>query len=271
MANIYPVAQDSDMPQAFEEGIEDPELHFILSDYKPLGFWDTIAAAERLVHAPMGVDFAEPLRQFKIIIQEINASVCLFYQCPLSKKKKAYGVLYTLLENCRDQGEELQNAFAATELHFHEVSNAAQELIFAYGEHCLNGSAYAVVAQKKVLDLQREDFDVNKRFLFHFLETNVFPFLETVSHVIDDPTGNSFITLGFILQFVTEGLQVVNRLDICNGGMSKALFRTVQAMEYSISKFREGHGAHLDTSDSETEPEDALDIPIVRKKKAKLL
>jgi hypothetical protein len=239
-----------------------------LADTRDLSFWDALAAAERVVSSPMEVAYAEPLEDFKKLLHEVNNAIPLFYQRPLAEGRKAYHKLLTLLEYCRDKGEQMHHAFAATDLHFHEVSNAAEELIFAYGEHSLNGSAYTVVAQRRVLEAERLELQPNKKLFYDFLDNNVFPFLELLGNIVRNQTG--FITLGFILQFVTEGLQVVHRLEIRSKNMHKALFRTCQAMQYSMDKFREGSGSRLDSSDSDTEPEDALNIPVVRKKKARV-
>ena len=247
---------------AFEDesmsGVDD------MNDMNEQELLTALEMAQVVAESPLEVAYSVSLEDFKRMIVEVNNSVTFFYQRPLALKQKAYERLYGLLRHCEAVVDDLSSAFTKTEQHIQEVIYGAQELIFAFGGLCLNGSALIVLEQKKKLEAELLYFEERKGNFFSFVHEDLYPFLELVGGIVSDRSG--FITLGYLLRFVTEALQVVRNLEASSNCLHKLLFRTTQAMDYSIKKYRDGDGAHLDTSDSETEPEDALDIPLVRKK-----
>jgi len=243
--------------------VEDMEVsQFTLGDTTE--FWVTLEMAAHVTHSPLAVAYSPYLEDFKKLISDVNNSVTLFHRRPQDQINKAYKALHALLQNCVEKIEEMRHAFNETDVQGQEICNGAQSLVFAFGGHCLNGSAYIVLTQKKVLAAQLEQFQELKTLFFNFADNSVFNFLERVGNIVADRSG--VITLHFLLQFVTEAIEIVRKLETCSDALHKAFYRTTQAMDYAVKKFRDGNGAHLDTSDSDTEQEDALDIPIVRKK-----
>jgi hypothetical protein len=243
--------------------IEDEEMSAI-DDMNQQELFTALEMAQAVAESPLEVAYSNPLEDFKQLIVEVNNSVTFFYQRPLEMKQKAYERLYGILRHCEAAVDNLSSAFGNTEQRVQEVSYGAQELTFAFGGLCLNGSALIVLEQKKKLDAELLHFGEQKTKFFSFVHEDLYPFLELVGRIVADRSG--FITLGYLLRFVTEALQIVRYLETSADCLHKLLFRTTQAMDYSMKKYRDGDGAHLDTSDNETEPEDALDIPMVRKK-----
>ena len=223
----------------------------------------SVTTAEALCESALEVAFVHPLEDFKKSLLEVSSSVVLFYDVRL--KYKSYEKLYKLLQVCVGHVDELSVSFQSTSEHVQEILGGAQDLVYAFGGECLTGSACLVVVEKRKLEAEFVNLSERKNQFWSFVNESLYPFVEHVGEIVSSQSG--FITLGYLMRFVSEGLGVVHRLETCGSCLHKGLYRTMQSMDYSIRKYRDGDGAHLDTSDSETEPEDALDIAIVRKKR----
>jgi hypothetical protein len=241
----------------------------------------SVTTAEALCESALEVAFVHPLEDFKKSLLEVSSSVGLFYDVRL--KYKSYEKLYKLLQVCVGHVDELSVSFQSTSEHVQEILGGAQDLVYAFGGdavqaprmrgECLTGSACLVVVEKRKLEAEFVNLSERKNQFWSFVHESLYPFVEHVGEIVSSQSG--FITLGYLMRFVSEGLGVVHRLETCGSCLHKGLYRTMQSMDYSIRKYRDGPNggaqgspcSHLDTSDSETEPEDALDIAIVRKKR----
>jgi hypothetical protein len=239
------------------------------------------SALAALGESALEVAFVHPLEDFKKSLLEVSSSVGLFYDVRL--KYKSYEKLYKLLQVCVGHVDELSVSFQSTSEHVQEILGGAQDLVYAFGGdavqaprmrgECLTGSACLVVVEKRKLEAEFVNLSERKNQFWSFVHESLYPFVEHVGEIVSSQSG--FITLGYLMRFVSEGLGVVHRLETCGSCLHKGLYRTMQSMDYSIRKYRDGPNggaqgspcSHLDTSDSETEPEDALDIAIVRKKR----